>query len=81
MIETAFAVAEKLKSQSMAFDFIYDNGNPAIVEISYCFCMGNNSADECPGNWDRNLKWHEEEIKPQIYMIENFVKSLITSNG
>ncbi len=80
MVETAFMIAEKLQSQSMAFDFIYDNGNPVVVEISYCFCMGHNSADECPGNWDRNLNWHEEEIKPQVYMIENFVKSLKTGN-
>ena len=64
----------------MAFDFILDNGIPVIAEISYCFCMGTNSADECPGNWDRNLNWHEEEIKPQIYMIENFVKSLMVGN-
>jgi len=77
MIEIAFDVTAKLGAQSMAFDFILDNGNPVIVEISYCFCMGTNSADECPGNWDRNLIWHEEEIKPQIYMIENFVKSLM----
>lgn len=80
LIETAFNFAEKLQTQSMAFDFIYDNGNPVITEISYCFCMGQNSADECPGNWDRNLNWHEEEIKPQVYMIENFVKSLNNCN-
>jgi len=80
MIEIAFKIADKLKFQSMAFDFILDNDIPVITEISYCFCMGTNSADECPGNWDRNLNWHEEEIKPQIYMIENFVKSLMVRN-
>jgi glutathione synthase/RimK-type ligase-like ATP-grasp enzyme len=81
MIETAFTIAEKLQTQSMAFDFINDNDNPVITEISYCFCMGQNSADECQGNWDRKLNWNEETTKPQIYMIENFVKLLMTSNG
>lgn len=80
MIEMAFDITNKLSAQSMAFDFIYDNDIPKIVEISYCFCMGQNSLDECPGNWDRNLNWHQEKTKSQIYMIENFVNSLIFIN-
>jgi len=76
MIEIAFDVSAKLGVQSMAYDFIYDNDIPKIVEISYSYCMGKNSLDECPGNCDRNFVWHEEEVKSQNYMIENFIKSL-----
>ena len=76
VIEIAFEVTARLGAQSMAYDFIYDNGVPKIVEISYCFCMGQNSLDECPGNCDSNFVWYDEEVKSQIYMIENFIKSL-----
>jgi glutathione synthase/RimK-type ligase-like ATP-grasp enzyme len=80
MIDTAFKVADKLGVQSVAFDFIYDKDVPKIVEISYCFCMGHNSVDYCTGNWDRNLTWHKEDVKPQIFMIEYFLKSLKKGN-
>ena len=39
-IQSAFDIAKKLKVQSVAFDFIWDNQKPKIVEISYCFPMG-----------------------------------------
>jgi glutathione synthase/RimK-type ligase-like ATP-grasp enzyme len=76
MIEIAFEVSANLEAQSMAYDFIYDNDVPKIVEISYCFCMGQNSLDECEGNYDRNCVWYDEEFKSQIYMIKNFLSSL-----
>lgn len=79
MIVIAFNVSAKLNVQSIAFDFIYVNDVPKIIEISYCFSMGK-SYDDCSGYWDRNLNWHEETINPQIFMIENFVKSLQTGN-
>ncbi len=81
LIKIAFDVTDTLSAQSLAFDIIYDEDAPKIAEISYCFCMGHNSIDECPGNWDRDLKWHQEEHKPQKYMIENFIKSLKSDEG
>ena len=80
MIEIAFEVTARLGAQSMAFDFIYENDVPKIVEISYCFCMGQNSLDECHGNCDRNFVWYDEEVKSQKYMIENFLLSLSSEN-
>jgi len=75
MIKIAFDVAEKLKSQSIAFDFIYENSIPKIVEISYCFLMGE-FYDSCPFYWDRKLNLHMEKVNPQKYMIEDFIYSL-----
>jgi len=76
MVEIAFDVADKLGTQSLAFDFIYENGNLKIIELSYCFPMGKNSMDGSTGYWDRNLNWHEIEDSLQKFIIEDFVKSL-----
>ncbi|HEY0432710.1 MAG TPA: hypothetical protein VGC95_02485 [Chitinophagaceae bacterium] len=74
-IQLAFDIAKKLDVQSIAFDFISDGDSPKIVEISYCFVMGV-FYDECPGYWDSRLNWHETEVNPQYFMIEDFVRSL-----
>jgi glutathione synthase/RimK-type ligase-like ATP-grasp enzyme len=75
MIELAFGVADKLKAQSIAFDFVYEKNIPKIVELSYCFAMGN-IYEKCPGIWDSSLIWHEGEVNPQKFMIEDFIQSL-----
>jgi len=74
-IQIAFEIANKLQTQSVAFDFIWDNEEPKIVEISYCFSMGS-AYDDCPGYWDSNLNWHEKIVNPQYFMIEDFIEEL-----
>jgi glutathione synthase/RimK-type ligase-like ATP-grasp enzyme len=76
MIEIAFDVARKLGTQSLAFDFVFDNEIPKILEISYCFPMGKDTPDDCPGYWDSNLVWHSERVNAQKFMIEDFIKSI-----
>ena len=75
LIALSFDIAEKLKSQSVAFDFINDNGVPKIVEISFGFII-----DEVPGYWDRDLQWHDEKISPQHWMVENLLASVSEPN-
>ncbi|MEO9210731.1 MAG: hypothetical protein ABI208_06510, partial [Ginsengibacter sp.] len=60
---------------SIAFDIILQNNFPKIVEISYCFTMGP-AYDNCPGYWDETLRWHEERVNPQYFMIEDFLEEL-----
>jgi glutathione synthase/RimK-type ligase-like ATP-grasp enzyme len=74
-IRIAFDTAKILKVQSVAFDFIWDNKMPKIVEISYCFAMGP-SIDNCQGYWDSNLIWHKETVNPQYFIIEDFINEL-----
>jgi glutathione synthase/RimK-type ligase-like ATP-grasp enzyme len=76
MIKIAFDVVQKLGTQSLAFDFIYDNKIPKILELSYCYPMGKGSPDDCPGYWDSNLNWYSEKVDAQKYILEDFVKSL-----
>lgn len=74
-IQIAFSVNEKLKCQSIAYDFIFDhNNNPLIVEISYGYDV--NAYDNCEGYWDSSLKWHAKKVNPQEWMVENIIKSL-----
>ena len=74
-VKSAFELAEKLKTQCVAYDFIFDENNaPLIVEISFGF--GVEAYDSCPGYWDRELNWHEGKFNPQYWMIENLIKSI-----
>lgn len=72
-IETAFRVAKSLNSQSIALDFIYDReGAPLFVESSYCYAAGK-AYEECDGYFDSNLKWHDIPVRPQQFIIEDFL--------
>jgi hypothetical protein len=77
MIYIAFDISEKIKSQSLAFDFVLDyNGKPNVVEISYCF-PGGPFLDDCLGFWDKNLKWNEGKYSTQYLMVEDFCKDTV----
>ncbi|HQC64852.1 MAG TPA: hypothetical protein PK459_07115 [Anaerolineaceae bacterium] len=72
-ISIAFKVADQLKTQSLAIDFIEDDqSNPLIMEISYCFASS--AVKACNGFWDRNLKWHEQSIWPEYAIIEDIIQ-------
>ena len=63
-VEIAFDVAQKAKSQSMAFDFVMtESRQPLIVEVSYCYNA--QAVYSCPGYWDASMTWHEGHIWPQ----------------
>jgi len=71
-IEIAFGVAGKLRSQSMAFDFISDqDSTPLIVEVSYGYVPG--AVNACSGHWDKDLNWHEGQMWPQDAIIEDII--------
>lgn len=78
MLQIAFETAKKLKMQSLAIDFIVDNGNPLIVEISYGFACEYASLirTNFPGYWTPDLQWHEDkELDMYGWMVEELVKS------
>jgi glutathione synthase/RimK-type ligase-like ATP-grasp enzyme len=70
-ISTAFKVSDKLQTQCMAYDFVYRDGEPLIVEISYGFAK--EGYDACPGYWDRSLNWHEGPFNPYGWMVEDLI--------
>lgn len=67
-INLAFELADKIKSQSAAFDFVFCNGEPLVVEISYSFSV--DVYRECEGYWDRDLKWNPGPFNPYAWMVD-----------
>src|SRR5690554_6423588 len=67
-VALAFSIAKKLKLQSVAFDFIKDNGRDLIVELSYGF--GTEGILKAAGYWDSELNWYVGEFNPQEWMVE-----------
>ena len=74
LIKLSFELANKLRSQCVAMDFIYDKRNPLLLEISYGFSP--EGYDACPGYWDKNMKWHEGKFDPYGWMVENLIKEI-----
>lgn len=74
LIKISFEVGKKLESDCTAFDFVFDNGTPLIVEISYGFSVS--AYDMCEGYWDADLVWHEGNFNPQFWMMENIINGI-----
>lgn len=73
-IKLSFELATKLKSQSAAFDFVYKDGKPLVVEVSYGFVK--EGYDACPGYWDSEMNWHEGPFNPYGWMVDTIIKSI-----
>ena len=59
-VKIAFEVNEKLKAQSIAYDFVFDKeNNPLIVEISFGYSAP--AYDHCEGYWTVDMQWHAGE--------------------
>lgn len=70
-VKLSFDLARKLKAQCVAFDYVYQNNNPFLTEISYGFIP--EVYDACPGYWDNNLNWHEGKFNPYGWMVDIMV--------
>ena len=75
VLTIAFELASELKLQSVAFDFIFHNDNPLIVEMSYGF--GTHGISHCGGYYTKDLLWHEDN-NPDFcgWMVDNILKQL-----
>ena len=77
-IALSFNIAEKLKSQSLAVDYVYDNGEPRVTEISYGYSK--EVYEDCPGYWDQELNWIEGSFNPQEWMVDTVLKQIRINN-
>ena len=68
-LKLSIEMAKKLKTQCVAFDFVYYAGNPMVVEISYGFSPP--GYDDCPGYWDKELNWYKGKFNPFGWMVES----------
>src|SRR5690554_4025810 len=72
-VKLAFQISSELRGQSVAFDFVKQNGKLLLVEISYCYTA--NVYDLCSGYWDSNLNWFETKFNPQFWIIKNLLET------
>ncbi|MDQ8186294.1 hypothetical protein [Pelagicoccus sp. SDUM812002] len=71
-IKLAFTTSKRLQAQCLAYDFIYDDSQPRIIEISYAFAPGGYTS--CPGYWNEELNWTATSFTPQHFIIEDFIR-------
>jgi glutathione synthase/RimK-type ligase-like ATP-grasp enzyme len=73
-VDIAFRVAERLATQSLAFDFLFNSQRePMITEISYCYPPY--SIHECTGHWDPQGNWHDGHIWPEEAILEDVLEA------
>lgn len=71
-VQIAFNVNKRIKTQSIAFDFIFDSQDqPLIIEISYGFMAS--GYDSCVGFWDEELNWYPGPFNPYGWMVEQVI--------
>ncbi|MBP9901252.1 MAG: hypothetical protein IT579_13785 [Verrucomicrobia subdivision 3 bacterium] len=71
-VTIAFRVAAKLKTQSLACDFLFDaNREPRICEISYCSVAS--PVYDCQGYWDPQFGWHPGHFWPQDLILADLL--------
>jgi glutathione synthase/RimK-type ligase-like ATP-grasp enzyme len=74
IIRLSFHLAEKLKTQCAAFDFVYSSEKTFVLEVSYGFMK--EGYDPCTGYWDKDLEWHDGKFDPCGWMVEDIVNSI-----
>lgn len=67
-VELSFEIAEKIGSQCLAIDYVYQESKPFIVELSFGFIK--EVYYPCTGYWDRKLNWHEGPFDAQGWMVD-----------
>lgn len=69
-VEIAFRVADRIGSQSLSFDFLYNpQQEPMIAEISYCYMSS--AVHACAGHWDHGGIWHEGHVWPEEAIMDD----------
>jgi hypothetical protein len=73
-VDIAFKVADRLGTQSLAFDFLFDSRHmPMIGEVSYCYMAS--AVHACDGHWDRQGAWHEGHLWPEEAILEDLLRA------
>ncbi len=55
-VKIAFETIKKMHAQCVAFDFVFKDDMPLIVETSYGFTA--DAYDNCEGYWSEDMQWH-----------------------
>jgi hypothetical protein len=78
-VKEGFGISRRLKTQCVAMDFVFLDGKPQLIEISYAFA--HKAYLNCPGYWTERMEWVPGAFLPQDFMIEGFLESLSRKAG
>jgi hypothetical protein len=73
-LRIAFDIASQLQVQSVAYDFVFYEEVPLIIEISYAFNSSSIHRGPRYGYWDKDLNRIECEFFPEFFIIEDFLE-------
>lgn len=73
-VNISFEIAKKLKTQSLAIDYIFSKeNNPLIVEISYGYVA--KAYYQCEGYWTDDMTWHSgANFDFEGWIVEEMIK-------
>lgn len=72
-VKIALETSKVLQTQSIAFDFVFKDNTPLIVETSYGFAA--DAYDKCEGYWDDKMNWHAgSKFDFCGWMVESLIK-------
>lgn len=71
-ISLSFDLTTKLGSQCAAYDFVFLDGRPLVVEVSYSYTR--KAYESCPGYWNDNLEWVPGSFQSEYFMVEDVVE-------
>ena len=79
IIQMSFQISDKLKLQSVAFDFLITKENqPLITEMSYAFGWEEGDAD---AYWDKDLNYNNKPFNPFGEMVETVIRQAENKTG
>lgn len=73
-IKIAFDISQRSDFQAMAYDFVFVNKNPLLIEIGYA--VSHRAYDECQGFWTPDLVWNNKKTLICDEMIKNLIKNV-----
>ena len=74
-VESAFAVARQVRSQSLAIDYLIDaSGTPCIAEVSYGF--DSKPVYDVGGYWSPDMVWHAGGVWPEHAILQDILADL-----
>lgn len=71
-IKIAFDLSEKLNTDCLCYDFVYDNNVPLLVEISYGFAPS--AYVGVKGYWNKDLKFYHEQKPLADYILMDILE-------
>jgi len=76
IIQKSFELAKKLKSKTLALDYIIDK-KPMLIEVNFGYT--GLVYRPCEGFWDEQLHWHEGPFNPQHWMVDQVIREVEAS--